>query len=77
MTARTFTRPVRRRVEDTIRSGGKQRRVVVTVYPSGALGLRLERTRREEQILASTIYAIAVRLRVTAERAEKKKARAA
>lgn len=71
---RTFTRPVRRRVDDTIRSGGKSRRVVVTVYPSGALGLRLERTRTEEQILSSTVYAMAVRLRVMGDRAAKKKA---
>lgn len=77
MTSRTFTRPVRRRVEDTIRSGGKQRRVVVTVYPSGTLGLRLERTRREEQVLASTVYAMAVRLRIVSERAAKKKTRLA
>lgn len=70
-----FTRPVKRRTEDTFRDRGQLRRVIVTVYPSGVLGLRLERQRREEELLASTAYSMAVRLRVQAEREAKRKAR--
>lgn len=68
--------PLRKRVvrrsEAVIRSGGKPRRIVVTLYPHGLIGLRLERTRREEVVPLETAYTSAVLLRVAIERAERK-----
>lgn len=56
-------------------SAGKNRPVVVTLYPDGLIGLRLSRYRKEEYVNASDIYRQALWARVAAERAAKKKAR--
>jgi hypothetical protein len=58
-----------------IRDTGKFRPLVVTLYPSGCIGLRPQGTRREELYPLANIYAIAVKARVAAEKAEKKAAR--
>lgn len=70
-----LSRPVCRRTEDTIRDGGKRRRMVVTLYPNSTIGIRPERTRREELIPLETVWWHALKARVTAEREAKKKAR--
>lgn len=71
-------KPVRRRTEALVREQGKLRRVIVTIYPSMVLGLRLEKTRREEYLTIHAAYGLAVKARVAQERrekAEKKKAK--
>ena len=68
-------KPVCRRTENTIRDGSKRRRMVVTLYPNSTIGIRPERTRREELIPLETVWWHALKARVTSEREAKKKAR--
>jgi hypothetical protein len=49
--------------------------MVVTLYPNSTIGIRPERTRREELIPLETIWWHALKARVTHEREAKKKAR--
>ena len=65
-------RPVTKRTEATT-PRPKERRIVVTVYPAGMLGLRPERCRREELLDIGAAYCIAVKARVLAERNAKRK----
>lgn len=67
-----LSKPVRRRSADYKRDGGKLRRVVVTLYPAGYIGLRLERTRREETLPITAAFDAAVKMRVAYERAQRK-----
>ena len=71
--ATALTKKVIRRTDEYVREAGKFRRLVVTLYPSGMIGLRPEKTRREELYPLSRIYFAAVRDRVTREKADKKK----
>ena len=64
--------PVTKRTNAT-EPGSRARRIVVTVYPSGRLGLRSERSRREESLDVTAAYCIAVKARVLAERNAKRK----
>lgn len=66
----TLHKPVKRRTNEavTIRDRSKWRKLVVTLYPAGHMGLRLEGTRREETILLECVYEQAVRSRVLRER---------
>lgn len=70
-----LTKTISRRSEATIRDGVKRRRIVVTLYPSNVIGLRPEKTRREEFISVESAWSTAVKMRVNSERMEKKKAR--
>lgn len=70
-----LSKPVTRRSEVTKRSAGKLLRIVVTMYPDGYLGLRLERSRKEETIALAAVYDIAVKQRVAWERSQKAKAK--
>jgi hypothetical protein len=67
-----LTKPVTRRSEATVRDRGRNRRLVVTLYPSGILGLRQERSRREETLTLEAAWSMAVKMRVAAEKREKK-----
>ena len=69
--ATELSKPVRRRTDTLIRDGGSPRALVVTVYPGGFFGLRLARRRREETIDFASVWSLAVKQRVAAERAEK------
>lgn len=71
------TKPVTRRTPAAVRDAGRTRRLVVTIHPNGTLGLRPERTRREETITLEAIYSLAVKQRVAKEQADKKKAKKA
>lgn len=62
---------VSRGTDELIRDAGKFRKLVVTIYPSGLIGIRPERTRREELMPITHIYSMAVKARVAAEKAEK------
>ena len=72
---RSLAKPARKATAATVRDRGQERRIIVTVYPSGMIALRLERCKREETFDAASIYSIAVKARVMAERAAKRKAR--
>jgi hypothetical protein len=64
-------RAVRRRSEELMRDRSKYRRIVVTLYPAGFIGLRLEKCRREETLSIRGTYEAAVQTRVMRERAER------
>lgn len=68
---------ITRRSEATIRDGGRSRRIVITLYPSNVIGLRPEKTRREELITVEAAWSIAIKWRVAKELQEKKAARKA
>lgn len=70
-----LTKPVTRRAEATIREAGKSRRLVVTLYPGGTIGLRPERTRREETISLEAAWWQALKARLAIDQAAKKKRR--
>jgi hypothetical protein len=68
-----LTRKVTRRSSETYRDRSKMRRIVVTLYPTGVIGLRLEKTRQEETLSLPAAYEMAVRARVAFERSQKAK----
>jgi hypothetical protein len=63
---------VKRRTNSTVRDEGKVRRLVITLYPGGVIGLRPEKTRREELLSVEAAWATAVKIRVAQERTQKK-----
>lgn len=65
-----LTKPVRRKVS----LGGRP--VVVTLYPSGVVGVRELRRRREHLVPLGRVYRLAVEVTVEAERKEREAARA-
>ena len=71
-----LNKPVSRLSGEQIRDGSKIRQLVVTLYPSGAIGLRPQGTQREELYPFEAIYHTAVKMRVASERAAKKKGKA-
>jgi hypothetical protein len=66
-----LTRKVTRRSSETYRDRSRLRRIVVTLYPTSVIGLRLEKTRTEETLPLRLAYETAVRARVAFERAQK------
>jgi len=60
---------------ELVRDGSKFRQLVVTLYPSGDIGIRPQGTRREERFPLEGVYHYAVKARVAAERAAKIKAK--
>lgn len=76
MTTR-LTKPVRRKSNEVRRDRGKYRHIIVTIYPAGFIGMRLEGTRKEETILIEAAYERAIKMRMAFEKSEKAKARAA
>jgi hypothetical protein len=64
-----------RRSEETYRDGSRHRRIIVTLYPSGIIGLRLEKTHRcrEETLSLQLAFETAIRSRVAFEHAQKAK----
>lgn len=72
MTTRS-TKPVARLVDAAmVRDGGKLLPLVVTIYPHGFMGLRQKGRRREEIVTFSDAYYLAIKQRVSRERAERK-----
>lgn len=59
---------VKRETSATVRDGGRERQVIVTVYPDGTLGFRLKRTRREYCLSAAACFNRAVAQAAAAER---------
>ena len=66
-------KPVRRRSEELYRDRSKYRRIVVTLYPAGFIGLRLEKCRQEETLSIRAAYENAVQTRVMRKQAEGRK----
>jgi len=64
-----------KRVTEAIVISRGARKVIVTIYPDGVLGLRLSKHRKEEQVSAASVYRWAVTTRVAHEKWEKKQAR--
>lgn len=64
---------VTRRSDQLYRDGSKRRRIVVTLYPAGFIGLRLEKCRREETLSIRAAYETAVLTRVMRKYAERRK----
>lgn len=56
--------PTVRKTAATVRDAGRERRVIVALYPSGRIGLRLEGLHDEESVTAAWCYEQAVRARV-------------
>jgi hypothetical protein len=70
-----LTRKVVRRSSETYRDRSRMRRIVITLYPTGVIGLRLEKTRQEETLSLAAAYEMAVRSGVAFERAQRSKKR--
>ena len=68
-----LSKSVSRVSNELVRDGSKYRNLVVTIYPSGDIGLRPQGTRREERYPLEAIYHIALKARVLAERKAKVK----
>ena len=64
-------KPLKRSVENIDRG----RDAVLTLYPGGALGVRLKRHKREWFISVRAVYQMAVQHEIDRERAEKRAAR--
>lgn len=64
-------KPVTRRSKETIRERSKAKRIIVTIYPAGFIGLRLEKNRTEETIPIAAAWSLAVKMRVASQRAQK------
>jgi hypothetical protein len=69
-------KPVKRRTNEQRRDVGKFRQIIVTLYPAGFIGLRLEGTRREETLPIQAAYERAIKMRLAAEAQEKLKRKA-
>lgn len=64
---------VTRRSEELYRDRSRYRRIVVTLYPAGYIGLRLEKCRHEETLSIRAAYETAVQTRVMRQRTERHK----
>lgn len=69
----SLKKAVTRRSDELYRDGSKRRRIVVTLYPAGFIGLRLEKCRREETLSIRAAYETAVLTRVMRKYAERRK----
>jgi hypothetical protein len=64
---------VTRRSEELYRDRSQFRRIVVTLYPAGFIGLRLEKCRREETLSIRAAFETAVQTRLMRKQAERRK----
>lgn len=75
-----LTKPVKRKSNEVRRDRGKSRAIIITIYPHGYIGLRLEGTRKEETMPIQVAYERSVKMRLAfeqLERARKRKAKKA
>jgi len=66
-----ITRPVRRSVDNVDRWRG----AILTLYPGGAIGIRLKRFRKEYFTNTAALYRMCVRADIDQRAAEKRKAK--
>ena len=71
--ATKLNKEITRVSNEVVRDTGKFRNLVVTLYPSGDIGLRPQGTRREERYPLEAVYHLALKARVAAEKLAKKK----
>lgn len=74
-----LTKPVKRKSGNLTRDGRKFRNLIITIYPNREgdyIGIRPEGTRREEMLPLDAAYHLAIKMRVSSERAEKAKIKA-
>lgn len=72
-----LSKPVKRLSNEARYENGKRRLIVVTLYPAGFIGFRLQGTRREETMPIEAAWERAVKMRVAAEATERMKKKAA
>lgn len=73
---RAISKKIVRKVDmSMVRDRGKLKALVATIYPNGTLGLRPEKTRREEVITLESCYGLAIKQRAARERAAKLEAK--
>jgi hypothetical protein len=72
-----LTKPVKRRSNEVRRDRGKSRAIVITIYPHGYIGLRLEGTRSEETLPIQAAYERAIKMRLASAQLEKARAKKA
>jgi hypothetical protein len=68
-----LNKTVTRRSEQLYRDRSTYRRIVVSLHPTGFIGLRLEKFRREETLSMRAAFEAAVQTRVLRERSEHRK----
>ena len=73
----TLHKPIKRKTHERRYERGKSRAIIVTLYPAGFMGLRLEGTRREETLPIEVAWERAVKMRLAAEATDRLKKRAA
>jgi hypothetical protein len=69
-------KPISRETSELVRARGA-RPLIVTLYPGDQIGLRPKGTRREERTTLAAVYSLAIKQRITRERADKVAARKA
>jgi len=74
--ATMLRKPVKRKTNERRYDRGKSRAIIVTLYPAGYMGLRLEGTRREETLPIEVAWERAVKMRVVAEATDRLKKKA-
>lgn len=57
---------------DTVRYRSKLRPIIVSLFPNGMIALRLLGTRYSVEVDPRTVYDLGVKMRVSAERAERR-----
>jgi len=67
----TLNKPVKRRTNEIRRDRSKYRNIIVTLYPAGHIGLRLEGTRSEETIPMQAVFERAVKMRIAQQETDK------
>src|ERR1700756_3535752 len=69
----TLHKPIKPRTRERRYERGKSRAIIVTLYPAGYMGLRLEGTRREETLPIEVAWERAVKMRIAFEATERLK----
>lgn len=66
-----LSKPVKRVSNESRYESGKLRPIIVTIYPAGFIGLRLQGTRREETMPIEAAWERAIKMRVAQEAEDK------
>lgn len=72
-----LNKSVKRKSGAIVKDMGQYRNLIITLYSSDCIGIRPEKTRREEVININAVYQYAIRLRIQAEKQAKANARKA
>lgn len=72
-----LNKQIKRITNELRRDRSHNRNIIITLYPSGVIGLRLKGLRSEETIPMQVVYERAVKMRLAAEQRTKDEKRAA